>query len=203
MKRFVSAVLALGAGASMALGTGTVIPVNVSNIPSHDGYDLAGNTVGTLNVALALGLPNGTACTMNGIGWDVNLFADPAVGPFGGSWLQELAADFDNSAHNSADEFFLTPGAGNTNSGVGHFISDANGDGIVDILKLRDPTVGLNDLQLPDGVLRVQFFETFDDAVGVDDGQWRTLSILYIQATPEPASFGLLALGALALLRRR
>lgn len=190
MKRFVLAALALSATASMALATGTIIPVNVAGTPSHDGAGAAGNAIMNINVATALGLPNGTPCTMNGIGWDVSLFADPAVGSFGGSWLSELTAGFGPAGGPNAVN--LRPGAGSNVSGTGSFSSP--------VLKFN--TIPLPDIALPNGILRIEFFESFDDAAGVDDGRWVS-GVLNVQAVPEPASFGLLALGGLALLRRR
>lgn len=169
---------------------GINVPYNVSGTPSHNLVGDVGNTVVTVDMAAALGLPSGTPVTMNGIGWDVTLFADVAVGPFGGSWLSEVTVGFSADGDVSPD-FQLSPGAGNNFSGTATFANP--------VIKLGD--VGLPNLALPTGVLRMEFYELFDDDAAFDDGAWVN-GALMLQAVPEPASFGLLVLGGL-LLRRR
>ncbi len=165
-------------------------PYNVTGTPSHNAQADGGNAVVNFDLAAALGFASGTPVTMNGIGWDVTLFADVNVGPFGGSWLSEVTVGFSADGDTSPD-FQLSPGAGNNFSGTATFANP--------VIKLGD--VGLPNLSLPNGVLRMEFYELFDDDAAFDDGAWVN-GALTLQAVPEPASFGLLVLGGL-LLRRR
>lgn len=193
--RNVAAVALTGAvvagAASEAHAVGTVIPFNVAGIASMDALGAAGNVVVNLDVAAALGLPSGTPCTMNGIGWEVTIFADPNVGTFGGSWLSEIAVGFSPFGV-AAPSFALRPGASVNTPGTQAFASP--------VIKLG--TVPLPDVDLPNGVLRMQFYETFDDAAGVPDGAWVSGALL-IQAVPGPGTVALLGLGGLIATRRR
>src|SRR5262249_39590972 len=103
--------------------TGNVCNFDVTGIPSHDGLGAFGNFIADVDLSGCAGAAPGTPVTMNGIGWDVTLFADPNVGSFGGSWLQELSVDFNDNTGANPSEFFLRPGAGNTNSGTASFSS--------------------------------------------------------------------------------
>lgn len=167
--------------------TGIVVPFDVTGIPSHDALGLPGNTIINFNIAAAAGLPNGTPMVMNGIGWNVNLSA------FGGSWLSELRVYFDDNINPDNTGLFLRPGAGSNFPGDN--VNFQNG-----VIKLVD--VAIPDIPLPNGILRLDFHESFDDVAGADDGLWKSGQLL-IQVTPEPASLALLGLGALALIRRR
>lgn len=113
-----------------------------------------------------------------GITWDVTLFADSP------SWLSEMGVDLSDGA---GAGFSLTPGLGSDFSGTESFSGseDLTGLGV-------DFSVGSA------GVLRMEFFESFDDFSDDWDGQWQrgSLTIAYI---PEPASFGLAALGLLGI----
>ena len=169
---------------------GIQVPYNVTGTPSHNGIGDGGNTVVTVDMAAALGLPSGSPVTFNGVGWDVTLFADVNVGPFGGSWLSELTVGFSADGDTSPD-VTLAPGAGNNFSGTLTFASP--------VIKLGD--VGIPNIELPTGLLRMEFFEGFDDDINLDDGSWLNGG-LTLQAVPEPTSLGLIVLGGL-LLRRR
>jgi hypothetical protein len=166
---------------------GTVYDFDVSGIGSGDGLGSAGNTVIALDLAAAVGLPSGTSVTMNGIGWDVLLTAN------GASWLSEMTIYFDDNIAPDESGLFLSPGAGSDGPGEASFSSDG-------VLKLAD--VAIPDIVLPDGVLRMEFFESFDDVAG-DDGVWKS-GVLSIQVTvPTPGSAAILGLGGLAMGRRR
>jgi len=166
--------------------TGTGIPYPTVDIPSWDLVLDPDNAVVLVDVGAALGVPGGPA-TMNGIGWDVTLEA------VGTSWLSELRVYFDDNIAPDLIGLFLRPGVGSNFPGVGSFSSGG-------VIKLAD--AGIPDILLPDGILRLEFHETFDDVANAIDGYWRSGS-LTIQAIPEPASMLLLALGGLALIRRR
>jgi hypothetical protein len=173
-------------GTGTMLRTGPVCAFNVAGIQSWDALGSPNNTIIILDAAACIGLPSGTPIEMNGIGWDVNLSA------FGGSWLSELRVYFDDTLNPDFTGLFLRPGAGSNFPGTASFANP--------IIKLVD--VAIPNIPLPNGLLRLDFHESFDDVANAVDGQWNS-GVLLIQLTPEPATLSLLGLGAFALLRRR
>lgn len=167
---------------------GIVFLIPVGGTPSWDGEGSPNNAVMVIDAAAAAGLPSGTDVVMNGISWDVVLFADPAVGNYGGSWLTELYVSY--APQGGLPGLYLHPGAGVNTPGTGTFSSGGT-------IKLAD--VGIPDLPLPGGILVLEFFESFDDAADVQDGAWLD-GYLDIQIVPEPAALALLGL---PLLRRK
>lgn len=171
---------------------GTVYEFDVSGIESIDGAGSPGNTVVALDLASALGFAAGTPLTFNGIAWDVNLTA--GLDPGGASWLSEISIYFDDNVAPDGTGLFISPGAGNDAPGTGDFFQPA--------IKLAD--VGIGDIALPDGVLRMEFFEGYDDAPGID-GIWNSGSVWLqvAEVVPTPGSAAVLGLGGLAMSRRR
>lgn len=158
--------------------TGLITGVNVAGIPSFDAVGTPGNVV--LNINLG---PN---ATVNGIGWDVVIEA------LGSSWLSEVSVSFGDSAGN--DFVFLRVGAGsNFPAGPTPFASGG-------IIKLAD--VGLPDIVLADGILQLEFFESFDDVAGAADGNWLG-GQLFIQYVPTPGAVSLMGLAGVGLISRR
>ena len=163
-----------GGGAAVVPGVLSDAVVGVAGISSVGALGAAGNTVLTVNV--------GANASVIGIGWDVNVTAiDP-------SWLSELSVGFGSS----------TTGAVNLRVGVGDDMpgtASYNSGGFVDLIGL-----GLNFNVNADGVLRMEFFESFDDSSVSPDGFWNSGALtIQVAAIPEPATYGLMALGLFAV----
>jgi hypothetical protein len=164
------------------------VPYDVSNIESWDAQGSPNNILVMLDVAVAAGLPSGTPMTMTGVGWDVTLQA------FEPSWLSEISVLFDNSSQDAPEAIVLRPGVADGAPGGPTAYSSG---GVLDF----GDDAGLDDIPLPDGVLSMEFFESFDDAAGVIDGLWVS-GTLTLAVVPEPVSLLLMGLGALVLRRR-
>lgn len=155
--------------------------VDVTGIQSWGLQGSAGNTVLTYNV--------GAGATVTSIGYNVNI---TAISP---SWLSEISVKFTDSIGNGVQ---LKPSANDvqgTASYSGYFeLSDFD----------LDLQVGA------DGILRLEFYESFNDYLGVD-GSWNfgTLTFgitpLAVVDVPEPGTGMLLGagLGVMACAVRR
>ncbi|MBI5708157.1 MAG: PEP-CTERM sorting domain-containing protein [Armatimonadetes bacterium] len=177
-----------------ALASADVLTVGLTisgDMPSMDGYGDSDNMVFGIDMnAVFSGYGNYQNFVLTGLGWDVTL---TATAP---SWLSELAAAFESSSQ--ADGVYLRPGAGNNFGGTGSYSSG----GIVDLVG-----PGLTVVLDADNILRLEFYESFNDFADAQDGFWHDGSRLDLQfnadLVPEPASMAVLGLGALALIRRR
>ena len=119
--------------------------VNVAGVQSFGAPGAAGNTIFTLNV--------GAGSRVIGIAYDVNITA------YTPSYLSEIGVYFSNSAQ--SEYFYFTPGFQDENSGTGSYVNS------FDLIQLGlDLTVGA------DGLLRLEFFEDFNDAAVSPDGIW-------------------------------
>ena len=142
-----------------------------------DGYFNPLNAV--FNVPLSAG------AHIIGVGWDVNFQA------FSPSWRSEVTIAFEDSPRNEG--IFLTPS--NENSAGAH----ASASPIVDLIGL-----GIDFFLLPDGILRVQAFDSYSDfGPNNPDAVFGQGSIVTIEWVPAPGAFALLGLGGLAATRRR
>lgn len=157
----------------------TTITVELENIPSYGELGDPDNFFGYIDV--------GANSTITSIGFDVNLTA------FAPSWLSELRVAIERS---DLLDGVLVPVSSVLDAGTGNF------SGFYDLVALGfDFQVGA------DGLLRFEFYESFDDFFGAD-GIWN-FGNLYIGVdtteappsdVPEPASVLLLAAG-LATMR--
>ena len=165
---------------------------DVSGTESWDGIDSINNTVVLIDLAAELGAAPGSAVAVDGIGWDV------VIQTVGNSWLSEASVAIENS--DSSAGILLSPGAGDDLAGGPEAYSSG---GILDL-----STAGFADIILLDGILRLEFYEEYDDFAGSVDANWLS-GELNISATvvPVPAALPLLlsalGLGAFAGRRRK
>ena len=176
--------------ADMGYGLRSDFLVDVSGRSSWDALADASNTVLTIDVAAAVGLPSGSSVDFTGIGWDVEIQTTLA-GTFGGSWLSEARFTFGTAA--LPNQLNLRPGSAVSAGGTQRFTS-----GVVDFASIPLPAI-----TLADGLLRIELNESFDDSNDEIDANYLANSFLTIRATPAPGAMALLGLGGLAAARRR
>lgn len=130
---------------------GSVAGVSVVGIQSIDGMDSPNNDVLEFNI--------GVGNALTGISWDVGLET------LGLSWLSEPVVQFSSSTGSGdPNAVNLTVGVGVNSPGNQEFSSAG-------VILFAD--VALNDITVgADGILRLQFFEDFDDGPGAD-ANWR------------------------------
>lgn len=154
-------------------------------LASWDLEDDSDNVLVSLDLASIIGFGAGTALEINAYAWDVT------IDTIGASWLSEASVSFENT---SGDSFFtLTPGAGDDFGGTKHYAG-------------LEPTPVSTILS--DGILVLQFFESFDDGADDVDAFWSgsiTVNAIEAAVIPIPAALPLLlsGLGIFGLLGRR
>ena len=151
----------------------TTITLDISGTDSWDGY------LDTSNDIILQAIPTGEM--MTGIGWDVTI-TTIASGLPGGSYLSEAKIYFDGSDQDGSG-LFLTPGVSMSSPGSAFFSSS----GIIDLSDNGIPDIPI----LADGMLHMQFYESYDDAADAIDAFWvsGTLTIIHDNATPPVADF--------------
>jgi len=179
-----------GGGTSGGFTNRADFNVDVSGRRSWDPFGDLSNDVILVDVAAALGLPSGSAVTVTGIGWDVEI-ATTIAGPFGGSWLSE--ARFTLGSNLAFNQIGVRPGVAINAGGMQRFTAP-----VLDFSSVPVPNIAL-----ADGVLRIEFNETFDDAPDQIDADYLANSFLTVRAVPAPSALALMGLGGLIAGRRR
>jgi hypothetical protein len=138
--------------------TDSVAQIDVTGAESFAGIGNKNNTV----LVVDLGGP----VEVIGIGWDVTIQS------IGGSWLSEAAVNLGSS---STAFISLRPGNGVDNNG-GNVPTQFSSGGVVDLISL-----GLDFALDADGVLRLEFFDTFVDFPDSPDAIWvsGSLTVVY------------------------
>jgi hypothetical protein len=169
-----SPVPAIAAGLLALASTAARSDTATIDVAGAISYGLAGTAGNTLNSIILA--PN---AHVTAVGWNVSLTA------YSGSWLTDMKVSLLEST--GALGVNLTPGYADNFAGTASYSSF----GAVDLVGIaNDFYVG------SDGVLKVQFFEDFNDLAAAD-GVWNSGSITVVYApaaVPEPASW--LTLGA-------
>lgn len=155
-----------------AAAQAATLVIDVTDIDSIDGFGDPDNFFLLQDI--------GANSHVTGIGWNLTLYADSP------SWLSEIAIYFDNTA--LAAGVTLRPGAGVNSPGVGSYSGFGN---LVDL--------GLDFSVLSDGLLYLEFFETFDDYPNEWDGFYvsGTITVEYEPSAvvPEPATWAMMISG--------
>ena len=181
----------VAAGVAMALAAPlAAADVLTYDVTGTDSWDLQGdsdNTVVVIDVAADLGLASGSSVTLSALGWDVVLSS------VGASWLSEMTVTFNG-------EISITPGAGDDLAGISAPYSSGG------LLDLTDNA--LDDIILSDGLLTLEFWDSYEDGADAIDGMWDSGTLSYeanATVVPVPAALPLFmtALGGLLFGARR
>lgn len=150
------------------------VTFDVAGVSSNDEFLSDINEVYLLNV--------GANAQILTVSWNVTIFADDP------SYLSEAQLAFSNVG--LTDGVFLTVGIGDDAPGTQTY------SGFVDLV-----ANGLSFAVDADGLLRLEFFEGYDDYPGDWDAIWESGSITFgtstvaVPAVPEPSTYAMLALG--------
>jgi len=137
-------------GVTTSAPSGSVAEFSAVGVESWDAQLDPDNNVFEVNI--------GAGNAMTGVSWDVG------VATVGASWLSEAQVAF-TSTSDTASGLFLTVGAGEDDPGDMEFSSEG-------VLVFADNMI--DDVEVDaDGILRIEFFESFDDTADAIDANWR------------------------------
>ena len=150
--------------------------VNIAGVESHGEFGDPGNTVWTYDV--------GANSTITSVSYSFNVTA------YYPSWLSEIGLAFTNSK--ASEGVLLTPGVLDWYSGTATYSDEID-------LREYDLAFKVGN----DGILRLEFYEDWDDFAGVD-GVWNFGTITFgiepeAAAVPEPMSALLFGAGAIMM----
>ncbi|MBT8143216.1 MAG: hypothetical protein KJO55_00860 [Gammaproteobacteria bacterium] len=170
----------------LPLAKADTLVIDIFDVNSYDLYGDPSNEVYLIDMAGLLGLPSGTPLHVTGVAWDVSIASQ------GASWLSEAAVEIADT--DVLGGITLTPANDTASPGTMQFSST-----------MVDLVAGGLDFMLGDGVLRLEFFELYDDAADSVDAVWN--GSIEIEATaavvPLPATAWLLLSAVIPLLRSR
>jgi len=184
IKALAAATVLAGAALSMTAANAATLILDVTDVDSNDGLGDPDNVWGFFDI--------GAGSTVDYLAYDLYMYADSP------SWLSEMTIYFGPSDQSTG--VFLTPGYLDDTSGLGYYTGAAN---------LTDLGLAFN--VGADGLLYIEFFETYDDYPDDWDGYYitGTLTVGYTPvaspAVPEPATWAMMIGGlglAGAFLRR-
>ncbi|MGD1714093.1 hypothetical protein [Dapis sp. BLCC M172] len=195
MLKKLSIAAATALGIVLAGGTAQAQTFDVSGTNSWDSLGDSDNEVLTLDIADALGIGSGSAVNLFGVDWDLTIETADTTGAALGfsSWLSEADIQITDTVGNIL--FDLGP-SNDSVPGTGTFTGSES---------LATPAF------LADGLVNVEFYESFDDAPGAIDATFLPVSTLTFNAesaepidVPEPAFLlGFALLGGELYRRKR
>lgn len=171
--RHALAATALATMLSSVSATAATLVVDVAGVNSFSDFESGNNSAYSYNV--------GSGSRITGIAYNVTLTA------YEPSWLSEIALYFGRSDDSAG--ITLTPGYQNDEPGTGTYTES---------LSLED--IGLDFAVGADGLLRLEYYEGFDDFDGAD-GVWNSGTITFTYtptetgAVPEPATWAMMLAG--------
>ncbi|MEM6638745.1 MAG: VPLPA-CTERM sorting domain-containing protein [Pseudomonadota bacterium] len=157
--------------------------IDLSDVASWDAVGDIDNTILMIDL--------GVDSVVTGIGWDVT------ITPQGDSWYSEAAVGLGTAT--DPNLVSVRPGINDGNAGDGIPVAYSSG-GIVDF---SDNAIA--DITLVDGILILEFFESFDDIDGEIDSIWNGTLTIEFTPVPLPAAVWFLAsgLGAMGFFGRK
>lgn len=168
---------------STALAEGVAVDISIVDIESWDAFGEPMNVVLTVDVAALAGFGSGQSVIVTGIGYDLT------IETFKFSWLSEGEINFDD-ADAPLGGFSIIPGDGDDMAGTMNYAQS--------LTKFAEP----DQLFLSQGLLRIEFYEGFDDLPDVIDARWNGTITLQIDI-PSPGPTGIIFLSSVSALRRR
>lgn len=144
-------------------------PVTVTGRASRDLLGDPDNVTMSVDLNVPLGLESGEELLLTGVGWNVTLTT------VGASWLSEIHLKIANS-DDVVLGYDVSPGSGDERSGSEHYSSGGPNN---------LSAFGVNNLILPDGVVRLEFYETYDDFENDNDAIWEEGTLVF-EVIPQP-----------------